>query len=966
LHVLKEQEEGMRIHRFAIIAVMLAMGWPSAVAFAQRTSTGTVTGRVTDSSGAVLPGATITLKSPEALGQFVGVTDADGVYRVGNLPPANYQVRAELQGFQVIVREATVRVGAVTAVDFSLEIGSVSETVTVSGESPIVDPERAGLSVNINNTALTSIPVTTNRRFQDVWLMVPGVYIRPDTQEASGSERRTSMDGMDVTDPYGGDVFSVNLNYEAIQDVEIKALGAEAADGSSMVGQVMNVVTKSGGNTVHGSAALFAIPQRFNGSNVSGVAPNQRKDIQPDVTLGGPIARDRVWFFTAYRRVQQDQTTNNATVPAERRGNLWFLKITSQLSPSQRLSTTFQYDRTIQKNAVIRGSEAPGRSLGSTSSGLSSATMQITDPSAFGTLVKGGPLVGLNYTWVVDSSKMFQFVSSWMIDKPNNYRPNDGVALGPTKVIQSSPTGNIGASLTTIAQEGSFGAVDTSKRSMLYLAPSMTFAVPDKWGSHEFRGGADIYPTIRDETGSEVAPVEFYFRPPGTTGSQDVLFERRTFRNLDGTGATISNLGYEHHYAAYFQDRWKPAAHVSVKAGLRMETNSIFTRDREKVLGARLPSALPTNTADREFHQTVFMPNFGIAYDAAKAGVFRATAGRFYEWLDLGGGDGTSHRPYVLSTDIARASPRTNAPDLNQVLPGAFALGVAYGDEKDGSIKNGRTYLNEFSGSWEHALPRNTSFSVTFLWRRNWDYQSGDDKNVIRDPVTGQFLGRLFPDYDAVRNTYNPNYTWQQNKSISFLYTKNFTGAWGATGSYWYMVSSRHRTRWNPTSDTLQYLGFSPQDDDTYWTNPRHHARLSTYVRVPFGVTASLFYTYAQGRRFDITTGNFPLNAVAPRVVLSNGRSVADPFFNPTFPRAGRRDADMIASDNSNLFNLRIQKTLTLPGRRHVELSGDVFNLFNSDASIGFLSTDDRSSNFGVQTNYVPARVAQVGVRIVF
>ena len=114
------------------------------------------------------------------------------------------------------------------------------------------------------------MPVTTNRRFQDAWLVVPGVAINPATLELTGSERRTSMDGADVTDPYGGDIFAVNLNYDAVQEVEIKALGAEAADGSSMVGQFMNIVTKSGGNDLHGSAAFFMIPQSFNTTNVTG------------------------------------------------------------------------------------------------------------------------------------------------------------------------------------------------------------------------------------------------------------------------------------------------------------------------------------------------------------------------------------------------------------------------------------------------------------------------------------------------------------------------------------------------------------------------------------------------------------------------------------------------------------------------------------------------------------------------
>jgi hypothetical protein len=331
---------------------------------------------------------------------------------------------------------------------------------------------------------------------------------------------------------------------------------------------------------------------------------------------------------------------------------------------------------------VIRGSVEPGRNFANLSTGLSSATMQISSPSAFGTRITGGPLAGANYNWVVSNTKLFQFVASWMVSKPSNAEPNEGAALGPTKIIQSNAAGNITGSLTTIAQEGGFGAIDKADRSMLYLAPSMTFYV-NRLGSHEFRGGADLYPFIRNVTSSDVQPVEFYFRPPGTTGAADIRFERRTLRNFAGNGATIDNDAYEHHYATYFQDRWKPSASISIKAGLRIETNSIFTKDRQKVLGPLLPSTFPTNTADREFHQTVGMPNVGIAWDAGSYGVFRATANRSYEWLDLGGGDGTSHAPYVLTTDTIRSNPRGGP--LNETLPGQFALGVNYG-------RNGRQH----------------------------------------------------------------------------------------------------------------------------------------------------------------------------------------------------------------------------------------------------------------------------------
>src|SRR5437870_9806855 len=335
--------------------------WP-ALALAQATGTGIVTGRVIDASGGVLPGVTLTMRSPQALGQFAAVTDGQGQYRVANLPPAAYEARAELQGFQTVVHQVTVRVATTLAVDFTLAVGAMTETVNVTAETPIVDPERSGLSINISNEALTQVPISTQRRYQDVWTLAPGVFVRPDQADINPSvnsrgtsENSTRLDGMDVTDPFGGGVFSVSFNYDAIQDIQIKTLGAEAEDGGR-TGGFMSIVTKSGGNDVHGSGAFFAIPQSFNSSNVAGVPANKRKSVQPDLTLGGPIEKDRVWFFGSYRRVAEDQTLNNAPVPRQRRGNLVYVKGTAQLTQGQRLAATFQWDRIIAHNGVMRSS----------------------------------------------------------------------------------------------------------------------------------------------------------------------------------------------------------------------------------------------------------------------------------------------------------------------------------------------------------------------------------------------------------------------------------------------------------------------------------------------------------------------------------------------------------------------------------------------------------------------------------
>lgn len=947
---------GARLRSLALILCLVP-----ATALAQATATGRVIGKIVDSSGAVLPGVTVLLKSPEAMGEYTGVTDEQGLYRVQNLPPASYEARAELQGFQGVVQKVAVRLGATVTVDFTMPVGAVEETVQVTGETPIVDSERAGVAVNINNTALTTVPISMQRRYQDVWAMVPGVYVRPDQQDVNPSvnsrgtsENSTKLDGMDVTDPFGGGVYSTNFNFDAIQDIQVKTLGAEAEDGAR-TGGFMSIVTKSGSNTLSGSAALFLVPESFNSSNVKGVPANQRSDVQPEFTLGGPIVKNRIWFFGSYRRIHEDQTLNNAPVPRERRGNLAYLKATTQFNASHRLSMQWQYDRTRLKNAILRSS-AIGAS--STTGGLSGATFQLAKADAFGDSLVGGPLVGWNYTWVVNSTSLFQFIGSWMINKPQDAEPSGD--FGVTRVIQTNPAGDILGSLSTVAQEGSFGVTDSSDRSMIYIYPSYTFFV-NKLGSHDFKTGFEYYPSLRNKQRRDISPVELYFRPPGTTGSADVLFERQTFRNLVDGSAVVENEAWEKIYAFYFQDRWKPQANISVKAGVRVDSNHIWTRDREKVLTPRLPVGFPTDTADKEFDQTTIAPNFGIAWDLGRAGVVRGTAGRYYEWLDLGGGDGSTHFPYVVATDIARASPRSLGPTLNQTIQGPFPLGVDYGPDKK------KTYTNEFSVGWEHRLPGQSSLGVTFLFKNTWDFQTADDKNVIRNPQTGALVARPFPDYDAVRATRSADeYSHQEFRSVQFLYTKNFAGGWGINGSYWYALHSSVRTAFNPTSETLRFLGFEPDDLTNDWVSPRHQGRVSAFARLPWDITVSGLYTITQGPRSNVLTGDFPLNATAPRVTLSNGRTVADPFFNPAYPRARKNNVDMLAADTAHLVNLRLQKSLRFGTERRVDISADVFNAFNSDAAFGFLSADARSANFGRPTNYVQPRVGQVGVRFVF
>jgi hypothetical protein len=307
------------------------------------------------------------------------------------------------------------------------------------------------------------------------------------------------------------------------------------------------------------------------------------------------------------------------------------------------------------------------------------------------------------------------------------------------------------------------------------------------------------------------------------------------------------------------------------------------------------------------------------------------------------------------------------------LLPGPVPVGVSYGDG------NKRTYANEITVGWEKRLPHASSFSATFLVRNDRDAQSSDDVNMFRDPVTGKFLGRVWPDYDAISRTYAPNRIWTNFTALQLLYVRQFSGRWGVNANYWYQINNRIYRQFNPTTENYQYminpathLPFKEGDFSNKWgILPRHNARASGFVRLPFGLMVSTVYDYVQCLKFDVFTGDYPLGSAAPRVVLSNGRSVVDPFFNIAYPRAGRRGADMIASDDSHVVNLRVEKTVQLRNGRHIQFSADAFNAFNNGAARSFMgasswAVDERRADFGVKTNTVPARVGQLGIRFVF
>jgi hypothetical protein len=289
-----------------------------------------IAGSVRDTSGAVLPGVTVEASSPALIEKVrTSISDSSGVYRIEDLRPGVYKVTFTLPGFSTFEREGVELTGSFTAtINAELRVGNLQETVTVTGESPIVDVSSARRQTVINNEVLKAIP--TVRSYNALVVVVPGV-ITNTNDVATGTattqfpihggrnnEGRMTIDGLNVGNPPGGNQppgFSVDVgNSEEISFTTSGGLGE-----SETAGLVMNVVPKTGGNSIHGSAFYSGSGKNLQSDNTEGTgvaAPTPLTKIYDlNGAIGGPIMRDKLWYFATARtqgstRVNANQFVN--------------------------------------------------------------------------------------------------------------------------------------------------------------------------------------------------------------------------------------------------------------------------------------------------------------------------------------------------------------------------------------------------------------------------------------------------------------------------------------------------------------------------------------------------------------------------------------------------------------------------------------------------------------------------------
>ena len=297
-------------------------------------TTGTILGTVRDSSGAVIPGTTVRVKNVETGAVRTAATDSAGRYTAPQLGIGHYEVAAEASGFQSTVRSGIeLTVGREAVVDFTLQVGSVAEQVTVTGEAPLLETTNATVADLVSEKTMRAIPLN-GRSFTDLTALQPGVITdlgipsgvfqgggRMVINGARPQQSLYLLDGTDIVSPYSNvapvSVMNQTLGVDTIREFSVLQNNYGAQYGRA-IGGVVNAVTRSGTNTLHGSAFEFLRNDKLDAKNFfdlpdEPIPPFKRN--QFGATLGGPIVRDNAFFFFSYEGLRQSLgTTDFGTV----------------------------------------------------------------------------------------------------------------------------------------------------------------------------------------------------------------------------------------------------------------------------------------------------------------------------------------------------------------------------------------------------------------------------------------------------------------------------------------------------------------------------------------------------------------------------------------------------------------------------------------------------------------------------
>jgi hypothetical protein len=356
-----------RQHPIPCVALLVALASAVLAPLAHgQTITATLQGVVRDASQAALPGATVTLRERDTGLVRTTTTDTAGSYVLSHLQAGIYDLTVELASFKTLQREGLrFQVGQETTLDVSLEVGGVAETVTVQGETPLIEASRSSVGQNISLEQIAHLPLT-GRQAVSLALLVPGVVQRgTSTEEPVGGGGQPRGSGETLVDGVSTELMAVNsirstMPPDAVQEFQVITNQYQAEYGNA-TGVILNTITRSGTNALHGRLHYFHRDEALDARNAFATTKASFEQKQAGGWLGGPFIRDRTHYFVAYdatRRMQIASVTSPVApgdVEQPFDNNQLLAKVTHQFNSNHRLTGRFSLDRPVADNVIVGG-----------------------------------------------------------------------------------------------------------------------------------------------------------------------------------------------------------------------------------------------------------------------------------------------------------------------------------------------------------------------------------------------------------------------------------------------------------------------------------------------------------------------------------------------------------------------------------------------------------------------------------
>jgi outer membrane receptor for ferrienterochelin and colicin len=871
-------------------------------------TTGSVAGRVTDDTGAGLPGVTVEARGTALQGTQTAITRNDGTYRLTLLPPGTYTVAASLTGFGRAEQAVVVPLDRTVTADFRLR-ATAREQVVVRGEAPVVDTTSAAVGTNIDARAIESLP--SGRNYSSIVQISPGITTQVSNTEpffntisvygSSGLENSFVIDGVDTSGvEYGAQ--GKELNYEFVQEIDVKT-GGYLAEYGRATGGIINVITKSGGNEFHGDAFGYYDSDSLQADNGH---PNEsllgtslgftREDYGAD--LGGYVLKDRLWFFGAYDRVHNTVTNRLTSGPNEGEDtdsksirNLGAGKLTWRMTESHSFVASFFQDPRVDTGAINDGAHT-----------LNGAFSTFLGRQDFGGQDWSGRYNGLFGSWVASAQLSL-----------HEERNSVGPSTAAGDAIQYVDTRKDGL------QSGGFGLIQDKSFKRYFAGVSLT----EYLGHHEFKGGFEYeretasvtkresggqLVTIFDNPGNPNQPVyqHFYWSVPGASLPNNIPISQL-------------NASPKHKsYAAYLQDSWAVFPNLTANLGVRWDRQQIY--DASGTLQIDLKKD--------------YAPRLGLVWDPTKdhrTKVF-ASFGRFYEQIPMDlviRSYSFEQQPVIYNFDPVSNKPDDGAAaiagDVNKVLGG-------FTEPADPNLHG--QYLREFLLGAEREVIPNVAVGVKYVYRNYGEVIEdflcvNDGTYCVGNPGEGIMKEIFSLDYTRMFPAPKPRRIY---RGVQLDVTKRFSDSWSMLASYlWSKLDGNYDGEFAPftqprgTADPNisaaydYYEFFTNGQDVSRITNTgllsndrRSQLKISGIYVTPFRLSVGLAAYYRTGT---------PLT----RYGFSNAYSRYE-FFLTTRGAEGRVPADYEA-------DLHLGYPLAL-GPVTVNFLLDVFNLLNAQRPI--------------------------------